>query len=617
MIKAIEHVILEGGRDLNLVYRGIGKTSISACAAVWAVVYGHRKYIAIFGADATLAANILDSIKTELSENPRLEEDFSEVVGPIIALEGKPQRCNSQTCGGKLTHITWRADKLVFPTTRQKWGKADGSIVVAKGITASGRGMQHKTTDGAVIRPDLTLIDDPQTDESADSPNTVKKRIDILQKSVLKLAGHKKRIACIVNATVIQPNDMVDQLSKPKDFPSWQVRRFKMIKQWADLHDPMWMDKYASIRNDFDPTDEKSQAKAHKEATKFYRKNRKKMDAGCQVSWEGCFDETEISAIQHAYNILIDDGEEAFQSECQNEPVEKETDKDQLKQEEVTARCNGLKVKQVPNGAKWVVGSIDVQKRALFWVITAFDEYFSPTVIDYGCYPEQGKRHYVYAQSKKTLQNKYKGMGDDEVLHKGLEDLSTDLLGREFKRVDGGTVYLDKLMIDRGYQHQIIHSVIRKMKSSIVSAVMGIGITASRKPLNEYIKKAGEKKGHNWRRMTTDGEVYILSDANYWKAQIIAKIRTPFGGKGALTIFGKNAKHHALFADHLCGEMFVETKGHGRTLLEFKQRGHRDQHWLDCLGMAFVGASMLGAVSGGVIAKVQKKRKKRKNVSYM
>jgi hypothetical protein len=47
------------------------------------------------------------------------------------------------------------------------------------------------------------------------------------------------------------------------------------------------------------------------------------MDAGCLVSWEHCFDrDTELSAIQHAYNALIDDGEEVFASECQNEPLD-------------------------------------------------------------------------------------------------------------------------------------------------------------------------------------------------------------------------------------------------------------------------------------------------------
>src|SRR5690606_27479233 len=63
-------------------------------------------------------------------------------------------------------------------------------------------------------------------------------------------------------------------------------------------------------------------AKAIHRATQLYRERREEADAGAVASWEHCFDEvTEISAVQHAYNILIDTTEDAFMAECQNTPI--------------------------------------------------------------------------------------------------------------------------------------------------------------------------------------------------------------------------------------------------------------------------------------------------------
>ena len=62
-IEKIEGAVLSGGLFALALPRGTGKTTISECGSIWAMVYGHREFIALIGATETAAGEILDSIK--------------------------------------------------------------------------------------------------------------------------------------------------------------------------------------------------------------------------------------------------------------------------------------------------------------------------------------------------------------------------------------------------------------------------------------------------------------------------------------------------------------------------------------------------------------------------
>jgi hypothetical protein len=63
------------------------------------------------------------------------------------------------------------------------------------------------------------------------SPTQVAKRMNTLQKSILRLGGHGQKVAAVMNATVIADGDMVDQLADHKLHPEWQAVRVKMLEQ--------------------------------------------------------------------------------------------------------------------------------------------------------------------------------------------------------------------------------------------------------------------------------------------------------------------------------------------------------------------------------------------------
>jgi hypothetical protein len=174
-----------------------------------------------------------------------------------------------------------------------------------------------------------------------------------------------------MNATVIRRGDLVEQMLDPKKFPAWQGERIKMVRKWADAHETLWLGEYAKLRNELRPAHPGDQERAHKRATAFYKKNRKKMDAGCEVTWEHCFDpDTELSAIQHAYNLLIDDGEEVFASECQNEPLDEDAGTRaaaMLTADADRQKLNGLPRGVVPARGDALVAFIDPKETLLYW----------------------------------------------------------------------------------------------------------------------------------------------------------------------------------------------------------------------------------------------------------
>ncbi len=57
-----------------------------------------------------------------------------------------------------------------------------------------------------------------------------------------------------------------------------------------------------------------------KAATEYYRQHRNEMDAGAVIAWPERYNHDELSAIQHAMNLRLQD-EAAFFAEYQNEPL--------------------------------------------------------------------------------------------------------------------------------------------------------------------------------------------------------------------------------------------------------------------------------------------------------
>uniref|UniRef100_A0A7C4LKL9 Terminase large subunit GpA endonuclease domain-containing protein n=1 Tax=Schlesneria paludicola TaxID=360056 RepID=A0A7C4LKL9_9PLAN len=260
--------------------------------------------------------------------------------------------------------------------------------------------MKFKRPDGKSVRPSLVVLDDPQTDESARSISQCQQRESILAGAVLGLAGPGHKISGIMPCTVIRPGDMADRILDRDKHAQWQGERTKMVYAFP-TNKALW-DRYAEVRAEGLRNEDGGVA-----ATEFYRRHRKEMDAGARIAWPERFNYDELSAVQHAMNLKLQD-EAAFWAEYQNEPLPEETaDDDLLTTDQIAAKCNRLPRRLVPIGCNHLTMFIDVQANLLFFVVCAWEDDFTVYVIDYDTFPD--KKRYRLNRSQRPSPSSARG----------------------------------------------------------------------------------------------------------------------------------------------------------------------------------------------------------------
>jgi len=601
VIAKIETAVLRGGLFAMAMPRGSGKTTLAETACIWAMLTGAQEFVCLIGSDAGHARSMLESIKVEFETNERLLDDYPEAVFPIHALERIHNRAKGQLCGGKATRIVWTADEIVLPTIADS--KASGAIIRVAGIESRIRGMKFKRADGRAVRPSLVVLDDPQTDESARSDMQVRARMETLNGAILNLAGPGQKISGIMPCTVIRPGDMADQILDRDKHPAWQGERTRLVYVFP-TNEKLW-DKYAQIRADSFRND----GDGH-EATEFYGKHRKEMDAGAVIAWPERHNEDELSAIQHAMNLRLQD-ERAFWAEYQNQPLpQEEGESDQLNADAIAAKTNGLPRGVVPIGASHLTMFIDVQGKLLFHAVVAWEDDFTGYVVDYGTYPDQQRPVFALREVQKTLARVAPGTGMEGSIYAGLEKLTDAYLAKRWRRDDGAEMGIERCLIDAnwGQSTDVVYQFCRQSAhAGLIVPSHGRYVGASSVPFSEYKRKKGERVGLHWRVPTVQGRRqvrHVLIDTNYWKSFVHARLAVAMGDPGSLSLFGRKPSEHQLLAEHLTAEYRVKTEARGRIVDEWKIRaGGPDNHWLDCMVGCAVAASILGAVLPGTDAK--------------
>lgn len=605
VIKDIETSVLHGGLLAVAMPRAAGKTSLVEVASIWAALYGHRLFVAVIGSDEGHANDMLDSIKSSLELSDLLFEDFPEICYPIRCLEGIPHRCGGQLYKGKRTHIAWTAREVVLPSIPGAPG--GGVIIKVAGLTGGIRGMKFTRPDGRTERPSLALIDDPQTDASAASVSQCEQRERILAGAVLGLAGPGKKIAALMPCTVIRTGDVADNLLDRIKHPDWNGRRTKMVYRFP-ANMKLW-EEYKRLR-----AEGMNRGDAGRAATEFYARHRDEMDEGAVVAWQDNHDPDEISALQHAMNLLFRN-ERAFHAEYQNEPMPEESARtDDLTADQIMARVNRLPRGAVPLSCSHVTAFIDVQASMLFYVVCGWKDDFTGWVIDYGSFPDQKRPYFTLRDATIKLDRVIKNAGMEGRIRGALDVLTAALFARVWPRDDGAEMHIEKCLIDAnwGASTETIYEFCRATPfASLVMPSHGKYVGASSRPMREYQKSPGDKEGLNWRvpaLKKSHGVRHVVYDTNYWKSFIQSRLSVALGDNGALTLFGTKPDAHRMLADHLTAEYKVRTEGRGRTVDEWKARPERpDNHWLDCLVGSAVAASMCGVTLASMTGPVVKR----------
>lgn len=600
MVDELKHRFLYGGRKAIAAERGGGKSSITKVVAIWAMLYGWSDWIVIVGANSTDAQSRLKDIKAMLEFNDLLRDDFPEVCDPIRALEGSPQRASSQTAGGERTRLVWSRDEIVLP--RVKGSSAAGSIITARGIDSAIRGLVR-----AEKRPGVIICDDIETRASAASMVDTANRKQTLEKDIVGLAGPGESIAIFLLCTIINRRCLAWEYTDPKKQPAWSGIRQKWIKRMPKATE-LW-DKYVEMRQQ-DIVDGDPDARR---AFRFYKKNRKAMDAGAIVSNKNRFNSEisvdgsalELSSLQSAYNLIADGGWDFFRCEYQNDPPDDDyAETSGLTSRVIQERCNGIARGVIPGWAEYITAGIDVMGRLFYWVVIAWKKGLIGHVVDYGTEPIESPT------SGKLTDPKNKSAVESAVLAALLSWRDWEL-ANGWKPETGETLrHVDQVCVDAGWMDTAVYNFVKSAGDKKYRAVKGLGSSspaAYRSP-----RKASRDRilGNNYfGSFQYKDKVWLWSlNSDYWKQTTQNAFLTPIGKPGSLTIFGDDPYKHKGYGRQIVAEVWTREFVPGKGYKDYFNVVDKANHYLDATHYATAAAAMLGCqvltVPGRVKAKI-------------
>ena len=576
-IRRIQTALTQGGTAAISMPRGTGKTTILEGAVLWATLNGHKRYPVVVAADQAAAESIVRDIKTELESNELLSEDFPEVCQAVRHLEGAPQKAASQTWNGEQTRIAWKTSRVVFPHHYKS--AVSGTCITAKGLTSGIRGLKHKT-GSQDFRPDFVFLDDPQTRESAESMTQTSAREKIILGDCLGLAGHDREMSAVMACTIIAKGDLADRFLNNEKRPEWHGLKTKLVYSWG-TNEKLW-EQYATLWRDGQADNSGGSA-----ALEFYSSNRPAMDEGWRVASPELYDHArEASAIQHAFNLLLQVGDRAFRSEYQNDPTEETATLYDIKPDMITSRTNELRQFQIPEDMPVLVGFADINNRALHWCVAAFKNGYTGHVVSYGRHPERGEL--VPANATTTERNR--------LIFGGLADLVRQLQAIPFMRGNASTM-LDAFAIDAGSATDQVYDFCRSTRAHF-RLYPSRGFSASRyAPIPSRTIGQTREGCHLHEGVASN---FLAHNADYWREAAQRAFLAEPGAQGSLSLFGPKALAHREFAEHVCNERLIDKAvGERFTLYKWQNLPGRND-WLDALVGCFALAAFQGLSTASV-----------------
>ena len=595
LIELIQIVVLVGALLAMGIPRGWGKTSLCVRAVIWAIAYRHHVFVMLIGASNEAAKAMILDIRTELESNVLLQEDFPELCIPIRELEGVNQRGKAQLCCGERTKVFASEFELRLGNV----GGQSGGIIRAGGILSSKiRGARH-VVDGAVIRPTLGLVDDPQTEASAASKRSCYRRERVIQAALPGLPGAGEAWSCLMTMTVIEPGDVADRVLDRDKHPDWHGVRHAALDS---LPTPDAMDlwfEWNQIREACLRKDEDLQP-----AHRFYKKNMKAMKDGATIVWKDGYDPDRfVDPLEQAMDWFFRD-RQGFWSELMNNPAGFEPEgRPKLDRDTVAVRCHHLKAEAAPLESEFVTAFIDVQQQCLFYEVRAHAMDSSSWILQYGTWPGQPRAYYTLSDIKMTLESMYPKMPNLQTrLIAAVKDLAKLLFEKEWKREDGHTLNLNVAGIDANWETETIKKAVRI--SGYMNRLIPTHGRSFRPPktaINELPKKETDRVGLFWRlRSPREKEAirHLIYDVDHWKSHHRDRLLIPQEAPGSCSLFA--GRDHMMYADHQLSEYsnFIHDISSQRTVEVWEHRPERpDNHFWDCS----VGNSMLGGMLGCVL----------------
>ena len=571
-IADVQGILTDGGGNKKCIAmpRGCGKSSILLNSLLWCTLYAHKRYVLLCSASATTSKRLMKNLLTQL-QGELIAADFPAVGVPLKALNQTWQKAKHQRYHGVPTAIELTASQIVYPTIGD--AETNGIIIGCTSISANFRGMSHVGADGSTRRPEVVLIDDPQSHKDAQSQSTVDNLENIIQADILGLASADSRpLSVFMACTVIARRDLAERFLDLKTKPDWRGQRESLVSGFGEDEATRWL-VYDSLWRD-----EQAGRVPPGTCTGYFREHRDILEKGITVMDTNLYSPDECSPIQRARNKLLEMGIMAFQSEMQNKPLDLRETEYTLEPEEVLEHLNGRKRYEIADDSIKVVASVDLNRYAAAYCVCSQNGVGSLSVIDYGFWTPRG-RHQLWE--------------DDENKEQRIAEAVNAVASLLFGNPAYGDA-LDVLIVDAGFSSQTVYSAIQSLQGVYrhrrIYAARGLSgdrydLPRNRKLLITY----GD--GCDVRRSLPSNVIFYW-DSTYHHIKVQKSFKMARGCDGETTIFGNRPEVHRAFAEQVTADVLVSTAtaGNGRTVAKWEVNRHNEQG--DCLAMCSAAASI-------------------------
>jgi predicted phage terminase large subunit-like protein len=258
-----------GGKKINVsAPRGEAKsTVVTQVFTLLCVVTKRKRFIPLVMDALEQARMMLEAIKVELTDNPRLRMDFPDAVG-----QGR----------------VWNAGIVLTATNIKLQAFGSGTRM---------RGIRH-----GPYRPDLVMLDDIENDENVTQKTQRDKKEAWVKKVVMPLGPPDGSMDIVYLNTILHYDSVANRTHKS---PLWESVKFRAILEWPKRMDlwEKWEELFLNQGED--------------DADQFYAERKAEMDDGAVVSWPS------MRPLLMLMKIRADD-HHAFDCEYQNDPANDE-----------------------------------------------------------------------------------------------------------------------------------------------------------------------------------------------------------------------------------------------------------------------------------------------------
>jgi hypothetical protein len=543
MITAIRHAITRGEDQSIAASRGEGKTTYCQRMILKYTLQGVIKFAILFAATGSAAQDSLETIQTEIESNDRLCADYPEVCVPVRALDNTPNRAHYQLVVGKrhdngqpydptASSFSWCGQQIYLPKVPGSPSK--GAIIATRGLDSEVRGVSKKGK-----RPDVAVIDDPDTQETIRNPEQADKLEKKIDRDIAALGGQKRSIGRVMLSTIQNRKCISFKFTDPQQKQSWKPKRFRFLVKPPDRLD-LWQEYISLKQTDW----VKGTSKAHE----FYLANRDVMDAGAIVGNVNRFTAAEVSALEFYYTQVARLGAEAVATEYDNDPAEDEnTQRLVLTAYHIQHNCSsGLEKRQVPEETVCITVGGDVQKLGLHWVAIAWNEFGAGAIVDYDFFEFQTADKKAADCELHILEGLHAWyQAQQEIPYRTPSEVEFDA---------------DITLIDQGWREESWN-------------IQPVQIFCNQVGFNNFIPSKGESPyrrpnesphiliGDNWHVTFRGGIPLVMTNSDHWKLKVHEGLLLEAGQPGALTLFtprrpdGRvNNTGHLSFSKHLLAE---------------------------------------------------------------